>query len=111
MKKLLLTTLLLTSPLTFANECKDIGDKAQEIMQWRQARPDVFQVLEKFPDDKAMVLDAYKSERVDTMSTLDDAITFSRNSRYAMAHDAATAKQKAIVDAFKMKYIAECLGV
>ena len=115
MKKLLLTALTV-SALTFtnvslANECKAIGDKAVSIMQWRQNRDDMFIVLEKFPDDKAMVLDAYTYERIDTMGALSDAISNSRNSRYQTRLDDANAKQKAIIDAFKVKYITECLGV
>lgn len=115
MKKLLLTALtvsaLTLTNTTLANECKAIGEKAVSIMQWRQNRDDMFIVLEKFPDDKAMVLDAYTYERIDTMKTLQDAIRHNRSALYRMKDDEANARQKAIVDAFKVKYIAECLGV
>ena len=109
MKKLLLTAVLLTTFTATANECKDIGIKAKAIMEWRQNRPDIFEVLPKFPDDKEMVLDAYQHERIDTMAALQDAITHSRSALYSSKNDDATARQAAIVDAFRMKYIAACL--
>lgn len=112
--KLLITALIVAASFTVsANECRAVGDKAEKIMNSRQSTSDVFKIIDKYKEDKGIVLDAFQQERVETMSHLSAAI-HARSASARRMHQArlddAKAKRNAIVDAFKMKYIMLCLN-
>ena len=109
MNKLIITAVLLSTFTVSANDCKEIGVTAKSVMEWRQNREDIFEVLPKFPEHKEMVLDAYQSERIDTMSTLNDAVRNPYNSRYQLANDAANGFMEGEKVPYKVKAVSALL--
>jgi hypothetical protein len=95
--------------------CKAAGEQAEKIMMDRQSNNDVFLVMEKHNSKllQDMVIEAFEYERFDTLKQLSKAIKASGKRHKAdelRSYDNLVAKQEAVINKFKMKYIRLCLS-
>lgn len=111
MKYLIL--LILSFPLA-ANECRDIGDKAKEIMTKRQTTNDVFKTLDNYRDEnyEDIILEAYEEPFHDTLAQLRIAIESSGSRSGAderRKFDDIKARFDNAINQFRLKYIKICI--
>lgn len=115
MKKvfLLITVCLIASVQSGSfDKCKAVGWDAEQIMNYRQNKDDLFATLDKY-DNKEIVIAAFERPRHDLIGSLTELIDANSalQRQIAMArHDEVKGRIKNEVSLFKMKYIKLCLA-
>jgi len=114
--KIIFLLLALSSANVLANDqvCKDIGDKAQKIMEIRQGGTELLDAVEmyKSQDDKEMVFAAYEVPRYDTLQAITNELDAFNTRAYQavkIKSDEVRAAQANAIDLFKNKYIKRCI--
>ena len=93
-------------------QCNIVADKAKNIIELRQTKNDLYEVIEMFDQvDSVIVIDAFSQDHVDTLTQLGIQIdsfgedSFEDESR---KYDEMVAKQKNIINSFNVKYFSDC---
>lgn len=108
---LIVTCLIAPSQSESFNKCRAIGYQAEQIMNYRQNKDDLFATLDKY-DNKEMVIAAFEKPRHDLIGSLTELIdaNSSLQRQIAMArHDEVKGRIKNEVSLFNMKYVKICL--
>lgn len=112
---LILIIFLLSSFQVFSSDfdgCKQIGEKAKRIMELRQTKNDLNELLEMFDQDVEIVLDAFSKDHVDTLVQLSiqidsyGSLSFDDETR---KYNEMESRQENIIKAFKVSYILKCM--
>lgn len=91
-------------------KCKEIGDYAKNVMEYRQNKDDLFAAMKEY-SDKGMVIAAFERPRYDSMRALSNLINARTATQRAIAesrYDEVNTAQDNEVNLFKMKYIKQC---
>lgn len=94
-------------------KCKLFGLKAKRVMELRQTKNYLYQVIEMFDQEESfIVIDAFSKDHINTMEQLEIKIdsygerSYSDESR---KYDEMVSDQENIIKSFEVKYLLMCL--